>query len=87
MKEFEAIAKEHVRQNCRELLNKPKLSEEGMDLLWNPMFRYPLKEVGGCKEPDYDRAPSMKVKVGLGRQNGMRSWRCMTCKRNFCSLT
>ena len=65
MKEFEAIAKEHVRQNCRELLNKPKLSEEGMDLLWNPMFRYPLKEVGGCKEPDYDRAPSMKVKVGF----------------------
>lgn len=65
MKEFEAIAKEHVRQNCRELLNKPKLSEEGMDLLWNPMFRYPLKDVGGgCKEPDYDRAPTMKVKVG-----------------------
>ena len=66
MKEFEAIAKDHVRQNCRELLNKPKLSEEGMDLLWNPMFRYPLKDVGGgCKEPDYDRAPSMKVKVGF----------------------
>ncbi len=66
MKEFEAIAKEHVRQNCRELLNQPKLSEEGMDLLWNPMFRYPLKDLGGgCKEPDYDRAPSMKVKVGF----------------------
>lgn len=65
MKEFESTVKEHVRQNCRELLNKPKLSEEGMDLLWNPMFRYPLKDVGGgCKEPDYDRAPTMKVKVG-----------------------
>jgi hypothetical protein len=65
MKEFEAVVKEHVRQNCRELLNKPKLSEEGMDLLWNPMFRYPMKDVGGgCKEPDYDRAPTMKVKVG-----------------------
>lgn len=66
MKEFEAVVKEHVRQNCRELLNKPKLSEEGMDLLWNPMFRYPLKDVGGgCKEPDYNRAPTMKVKVGF----------------------
>lgn len=66
MKEFEAVAKEHVRLNCRELLNKPKLSEEGMDLLWNPMFRYPLKDVGGgLKEPDYDRAPTMKVKVGF----------------------
>lgn len=65
MKEFEAVVKEHVRQNCRELLNKPKLSEEGMDLLWNPMFRYPMKDVGGgLKEPDYDRAPTMKVKVG-----------------------
>jgi hypothetical protein len=66
MKQFEAEVKEHVRQNCRELLNKPKLSEEGMDLLWNPMFRYPLKDVGGgLKEPDYDRAPTMKVKVGF----------------------
>lgn len=65
MKEFEAIVKDHVRQNCRELLNKPKLSEEGMDLLWNPMFRYPLKDVGGgLKEPDYSRAPTMKVKIG-----------------------
>lgn len=66
MKQFEAEVKEHVRQNCRELLNKPKLSEEGMDLLWNPMFRYPLKDVGGgLKEFDYDRAPTMKVKVGF----------------------
>jgi hypothetical protein len=66
MKEFEAVVKEHVRQNCRELMNKPKLSEEGMDLLWNPMFRYPMKDVGGgLKEPDYDRAPTMKVKVGF----------------------
>ena len=65
MKELEAMAKAHVQANCRELLNKPKLSDEGMDLLWNPMFRYPLKDVGGgCKEPDYDRAPTMKVKVG-----------------------
>ena len=66
MKQFEAEVKQHVRLNCRELLNKPKLSEEGMDLLWNPMFRYPLKDVGGgLKEPDYDRAPTMKVKVGF----------------------
>jgi len=68
LKQIEQLAKEHVRKNCRELLNKPKLSEEGMDLLWNPMLRYPTKIVDDTttpplREPDYDRAPSLRVKL------------------------
>jgi len=68
LKQIEQMAKEHVRKNCRELLNKPKLSEEGMDLLWNPMLRYPTKIVDDTtnpplREPDYDRAPSLRVKL------------------------
>jgi hypothetical protein len=68
LKQIEQLAKEHVRKNCRELLNKPKLSEEGMDLLWNPMLRYPTKIVDDTtnpplREPDFDRAPSLRVKL------------------------
>lgn len=68
MKQIEQMAKEHVRANCRELLNKPKLSEEGMDLLWNPMFRYPTKIVDDTTNPplresDYNRAPTLKIKL------------------------
>jgi hypothetical protein len=68
MKEVERLAKEHVRKNCRELLNKAKLSEEGMDLLWNSIFYYPRKVVDSStnpplKEPDYSRPPTMRIKL------------------------
>lgn len=61
LKEFEAMLKRTAMENCKEWLNKPKISDEGMDLIWNPMLMYPKDPK--TKETDYTRPPCLRVKV------------------------
>jgi hypothetical protein len=61
LKEFEAMLKRTAMENCKEWLNKPKISDEGMDLIWNPMLMYPKDPK--TKDFDYTRPPCLRIKV------------------------
>jgi len=61
LKEYEAMLRRTAMDNCKEWLNKPKISDEGMDLIWNPMLMYPKDPK--TKETDYTRPPCLRVKV------------------------
>lgn len=61
IQEYEKTLKETVKANCREWLNKPTISDEGMDLIWNPIVRYPKDKE--TLMPDYNRPPAIRVKV------------------------
>jgi hypothetical protein len=61
MKDFEAKIKADAIVNCKEWLNKPKVSEEVIDALWTPMLKYPKDKVSG--QPDPTRAPTLNIKV------------------------
>ena len=61
MQNFEQKLKADATENCKEWLNKTKMSSDVIDALWTPMLRYPKdKETG---EYDYSRAPTLKVKI------------------------
>lgn len=61
MREFENKIKHDAISNCKEWFNKPKMSAEVVDALWNPMLTYPKNKESG--EFDYTRAPTLKVKI------------------------
>lgn len=61
LKEFEAMLRRTAMENCKEWLNKPKISDEGMDLIWNPMLMYPKDPK--TKDTDYSRPPCLRIKV------------------------
>lgn len=61
MKDFEAKIKADAIVNCKEWLNKPKVSEEVIDALWTPMLKYPKDKVSG--QPDLTRAPTLNIKL------------------------
>ena len=61
MQALEQKIKEDAVANSKDWLNKTKLVPEAVDALWSPMLKYPKdKETG---EPDYSRAPTLKVKI------------------------
>ena len=61
MQALEQKIKEDAVANSKDWLNKTKLGPEAVDALWSPMLKYPKdKETG---EPDYSRAPTLKVKI------------------------
>ena len=61
MQALEQKIKEDAVVNSKDWLNKSKLVPEAVDALWSPMLKYPkVKETG---EPDYSRAPTLKVKI------------------------
>ena len=61
MQALEQKIKEDAVANSKDWLNKTKLIPEAVDALWSPMLKYPKdKETG---EPDYSRAPTLKVKI------------------------
>jgi hypothetical protein len=61
MQALEQKIKEDAVLNSKDWLNKTKLVPEAVDALWSPMLKYPKdKETG---EPDYSRAPTLKVKI------------------------
>lgn len=61
MQELETRIKNDVIINCKEWLNKPKMSSDAVDALWSPMLKYPKDKASD--EFDYSRAPSLKVKI------------------------
>lgn len=70
MKEFEAKIKADAIVNCKEWMNKPKMSAEVVDALWTPMLKYPKdKETG---EFDYSRPPTLRVKFSFWDDE----WKC-----------
>lgn len=61
IEEYETTLKSAVRENCREWLNRPSISDEGIDLIWNPLLRYPKDKE--TKMIDYSRPPSIRLKL------------------------
>lgn len=61
MKALETRIKQDAITNCKEWFNKAKMSDDVVDALWTPMLRYPKDKQ--TQEPDYSRAPTLKVKI------------------------
>lgn len=61
MQAFEAKLKADAIKNCKEWMNKTKMSAEVVDALWTPMLKYPKDQDTG--EPDYSRPPSLRLKI------------------------
>tara|TARA_Y100000389_G_scaffold72093_1_gene68875 strand:+ start:1724 stop:2653 length:930 start_codon:yes stop_codon:yes gene_type:complete len=60
---FEAKIKLDAVKNCKEWMNKAKMSTEVVDALWTPMVKYPKDQNTG--EPDYNRAPTLRLKIPM----------------------
>tara|TARA_A100001388_G_C28757452_1_gene495764 strand:- start:86 stop:1015 length:930 start_codon:yes stop_codon:yes gene_type:complete len=70
MKQFEAKIKADAIVNCKEWMNKPKMSAEVVDALWTRMLKYPKdKETG---EFDYSRPPTLRIKFSFWDDE----WKC-----------
>ena len=63
LKAFETKIKSDAITNCKEWMNKTKMSPEVIDALWTPMLKYPKDKESG--EFDYDRDPTLKIKMPL----------------------
>lgn len=61
MQAFEDAIKAEAVKNSKDWFGKASMSPEVVDALWTPMLKYPKNKETG--EPDYDRAPTLKVKV------------------------
>jgi hypothetical protein len=61
MQALEQKLKDDAVVNSKDWLNKSKLVPEAVDALWSPMLKYPKDKESG--EPDYSRAPTLKVKI------------------------
>jgi hypothetical protein len=61
MQALEHKIKEDAVVNSKDWLNKNKLVPDAVDALWSPMLKYPKDKDTG--EPDYSRAPTLKVKI------------------------
>lgn len=61
MQALEMKIKESAVENSKDWLNKSKLTPEAVDALWTPMLKYPKDKA--TEEPDYSRAPTLKVKI------------------------
>ena len=61
MQELEMRIKNDAIANCKEWLNKPKMSPDAVDALWSSMLKYPKDKA--TEEPDKTRAPSLKIKI------------------------
>jgi len=58
---YENKIKEDAIANSKAWFGKEIKSKEVIDAMWTPMLKYPKNKITG--EPDYDRAPSLRVKV------------------------
>jgi hypothetical protein len=61
LKQFEDQLLDDCVKNSKEWFNKPKMSREVAEALYSPMLKYPKDNATG--EPDYTRAPSIRVKI------------------------
>jgi hypothetical protein len=60
---FETKLKADAVKNCKEWMNKTKMSTEVVDALWTPMVKYPKDQNTG--EPDLTRAPTLRLKLPI----------------------
>ena len=70
MKQFESKIKADAILNCKEWMNKPKMSAEVVDALWTPMLKYPKDKDTG--EFDYSRPPTLRIKFSFWDDE----WKC-----------
>jgi hypothetical protein len=61
MQQFESKILDDAVVNSKEWLSKPKMSREVAEALFTPMLKYPKNKE--TNEPDYDRAPTMRIKI------------------------
>lgn len=61
MKAFESNVLDACVKNSKEWFGKTKMSREVAEALFTPILKYPKDKVTG--EPDYDRAPTMRIKI------------------------
>lgn len=61
MKVFESNVLDACVKNSKEWFGKTKMSREVAEALFTPILKYPKDKVTG--EPDYDRAPTMRIKI------------------------
>lgn len=61
MKEFEDKILEDAVANSKDWFNKSGMIREVAEALFTPLLRYPKNKDTG--EPDYDRSPSLRVKI------------------------
>jgi hypothetical protein len=61
LKEYEELLKEACMKNSKEWMNKGNMSPEVVNALWTSMLKYPLDKE--TREPDYDKAPTIRVKL------------------------
>ncbi len=61
LRELEEHIKTTAASNSKEWFNKPKMSSEVIDALWNPMLKYPKN--ADKTETDYTRSPSLSIKI------------------------
>jgi hypothetical protein len=61
MKALETKFKADAVKNCKDWMNKAKMSAEVVDALWTPMLKYPKDQQTG--EFDYTRAPTLRLKI------------------------
>jgi hypothetical protein len=61
MKTFESNVLDACVKNSKEWFGKTKMSREVAEALFTPILKYPKDKVTG--EPDYDRAPTMRIKI------------------------
>lgn len=58
---YENKIKDDAIANSKAWFGKEIKSKEVIDAMWTPMLKYPKNKITG--EPDYDRAPSLRIKV------------------------
>jgi hypothetical protein len=61
MKQFESNVLDACVKNSKEWFGKTKMSREVAEALFTPILKYPKDKVTG--EPDYERAPTMRIKI------------------------
>ena len=62
LKKFEKKIKDDCVRYCKEWFGKSKMSAEVVDAMFYPILKYPKKK-DDSGEPDYDRSPSLKLKL------------------------
>jgi hypothetical protein len=62
MRDLESKILDDAVTNSSAWLNKNKMSREVAEALFTPLLKYPKDKATG--EPDYDRSPSLRVKIG-----------------------
>ncbi len=72
MTALEKYIKKAAMDNSKDWFNKPKMTEEVIDALYTPMVKYPKYPKGHVNEgePDYSRAPGLKIKIPYWSDNG-----------------